>query len=120
LPGYFLFGVSQWNVERIKRDGNKIALPVTDGYQNNFLKEAIKQIEFDKAKTVFAAETNQNDIINPWLDAETFKLTSIKEDSQTAQNVTIADVQRVLEKSQKEAVAYILVFTGEKQVVSNE
>ena len=120
LPGYFLFGVSQWNVERIKRDGNKIALPVTDGYQNNFLKEAIKQIEFDKAKTVFAAETNQNDIINPWLDAETFKLTSIKEDSQNAQNVTIADVQRVLEKSQKEAVAYILVFTGEKQVVSNE
>ena len=120
LPGYFVFGVSQWNVEGIKREGNKIAMPVTDGYQNNFLKEPIKQNEFDQAKTAFAAESNQNDRINQWLDADTFKLTSIKDDAQNAQNVTIADVQRVLEKSQKEAVAYVLVFTGEKQAVSNE
>ena len=120
LPGYFIFGVSQWNVEGIRRDGDKIAMPVTDGYQNNFLKEPIKQKEFDQAKTAFAAELNQTDIINPWLDADTFKLTSIKDDAQNAQNVTIADVQRVLEKSQKEAVAYVLVFTGEKQAVSNQ
>ena len=120
LPGYFLFGVSQWNVEGIKRDGDKIALPVTDGYQNNFLKEAIKQNEFGQAKTAFAAESNRNDVINSWLDADTFKLSSVKDDLQNAQNVTIADVQRVLEKSQKEAVAYILVFTGEKQATSNQ
>lgn len=120
LPGYFLFGVSQWNVEGIKRDGDKIALPVTDGYQNNFLKEPIKQPEFEKAKTAFAAESNRNDVINSWLDADTFKLSSVKDDLQNAQNVTIADVQRVLEKSQKEAVAYILVFTGEKQATSNQ
>ncbi len=120
LPGYFVFGVSQWNIEGIRREGNKIALPVTDGYQNNFLKEPIKQSEFDQARTAFAAESNRSDIINQWLDADTFKLTSIKDDAQNAQNVTIADVQRVLEKSQKEAAAYVLVFTGEKQAVSNQ
>lgn len=118
MPGYYIFGVSQWNIEGIKRDGETIALPVINGYQNNFLKDAVKQSEFDKAKA--AAKSNQTEMINSWLDAETYKLTSVKDDLQNSQNVTLADVQRVLEKLQKEPTAYVLVITGEKQAASNK
>lgn len=119
MPGYYIFGVSQWNLEQIKRDGETIALPAIKDYQNNFLKDAVKQAEFDKAKAA-VAKSNQTDLINSWLDAETYKLTSVKDDLQNAQNVTLADVQRVLEKLQKEPAAYVLVFTGEKQSVSTK
>lgn len=114
LPSYFVFGVSEWNLQGIKKDGDKIALPVIDDYQNYFLKAAIKQDEFDKAKNEFVSKMNGTDIVDFWLDADTYKLVSAKTEWQAAQNVTLSDVQRVLEKLQKEAVAFVLVFSGEK------
>ncbi len=114
LPGFFIFGVSEWNLQDIKKDGNKIALPVTDDYQNYFLKAAVKQDEFDKSKNEFVSKLNGTDIVDFWLDADTFKLVSAKTEWQTAQNVTISDVQRVLERLRKEAVAFVLIFSGEK------
>jgi len=114
LPGFFVFGVSQWFVDSIKKEGNQISLPVTDGYQENFLKDPVKQEEFDKAKAEFLSALNQTDILDFWLDVDTFKLAPFKTEWQNAQNVSIADSQRVLEKLQKEAVAYILVFSGKK------
>ncbi|MGC2235183.1 MAG: pitrilysin family protein [Pyrinomonadaceae bacterium] len=114
LPGFFVFGVSQWLVDSIKKEGNQISLPMTDGYQNNFLKDAVKQEEFDKAKAEFLSGLNQTDTLNFWLDADTFKLAPLKTEWQNAQNVTIIDAQKVLEKLQKESAAYILVFSGNK------
>jgi hypothetical protein len=51
LPGAVIFGVSDWNLGRIKKEGNVISLPKTDGYQEYFLKEAVKAEEFEKRKT---------------------------------------------------------------------
>lgn len=114
LPSYFIFGVSEWNLQGIKKEGDKIALPATDDYQNYFLKAAVKQDEFDKAKNEFISKMNGTDVVDFWLDADTYKLVSAKTEWQAAQNVTLSDVQRVLEKLQKEAVAFVLVFSGEK------
>jgi predicted Zn-dependent peptidase len=116
LPSYFVFGVSEWNLEGIKRDGDKIVSPVTDDYQNYFLRAAVKQDEFDKAKNEFIFKMNGTDIVDFWLDADTYKFVSAKTEWQAAQNVTLPDVQRVLEKLQKEAVAFVLVFSGEKTI----
>ncbi len=87
---------------------------MTDDYQNYFLKAAVKQDEFDKSKNEFVSKRNGTDVVDFWLDADTFKLVSAKTEWQAAQSVTISDVQRVLERLQKEAVAFVLVFSGEK------
>lgn len=116
LPGFFILGVSEWNVGTVKKVDNKLALPVgVDTYQNNFLKDAVKPEEFEKAKTALAGKIKTPDPLDYWLDAETYKLGSVKDDWQKYQSVTIADVQRVLEKLQKEAVASVLLVSSEKQ-----
>lgn len=119
LPGFFVFGVSDWNVSSIKKQGNQISLPMTDGYQNKFLQDAVKQEEFDKSKNEFLSKLNQTNVSDYWLDVDTYKIASPKTDWQSAQSLTIADVQRVLEKLQKESVAYALVFSGEKSQESS-
>lgn len=113
LPGLFIFGVSDWNLGLIKRSGGAISLPILDDYQNNFLKDAIKTDEFEKAKVAFSAQFNKTDSAEIWLDADTFKLSPVKTDLQNAQNVTITDAQRVLENLKKEAVVTILVFSDD-------
>ena len=122
LPGFIIFGVSEWNVGTVKKVGNQIALPVditTNTYQNNFLKEPVKPEEFEKAKNALAEQIKQPETAEYWLDAETYKLVSVKDDWQKYQSVTQADVQRVLEKFQKESVASVLVVSSEKQSENN-
>ncbi len=115
LPGLIVFGVSDWNVGTVKKVGNQIALPTDmNTYQNNFLKESVKPDEFEKAKNAFAEKMNKHDLLDYWLDADTFKFGSVKDDWQKYQSVSQADVQRVLEKLQKEAVTSVLVVSTEK------
>ena len=109
LPGAVIFGVSDWNLGRIKKDGKTISLPVTDDYQNYFLKEAVKAEEFEKAKSDLTVQTKPTDAADLWLDADTFRFAAPK----TAPNVTLPDVQRVLEKLQKQPAATVLVFAEE-------
>lgn len=115
LPGLIVFGVSDWNVGTVKKVGNQIALPTDmNTYQNNFLKESVKPDEFEKAKNAFAEKMNKHDLLDYWLDADTFKFGSVKDDWQKYQTVSQADVQRVLEKLQKETVTSVLVVSTEK------
>jgi hypothetical protein len=110
LPGLVVFGISGWNKDSIKKVGDAIMLPEVNDYQNNYLKSAVIQAEFEKAKNEYLAEFNKIRTDDLWLDADTFKLSPVKIEWQNAQNVTLADVQRVLERLQKEPVATILVF----------
>ncbi|HEX8735208.1 MAG TPA: pitrilysin family protein [Pyrinomonadaceae bacterium] len=119
LPGLLVFGVSEWNLGLIKKDGNTIALPNMDGYQNYFLKDAVKPEEFEKAKSEFLAEFSRTSQTDFWLDADTFKLSAPKTELQTAQNITIADAQKVLERLRKEPVAMILLFSDDASSVKS-
>ncbi len=115
LPGLIVFRLSQWNLGTIKKIGNQIALPEgTNSYQNNFLKEPVKAAEFEKAKNSLNSKSTEVKPPDYWLDAETYKLVSVKDDWQKYQSVALVDVQRVLEKLQKEAVAAVLVVSSEK------
>lgn len=116
LPGVVVFGVSDWNIGRIKKEGNMISLPKTDGYQEYFLKEPIKPEEFEKAKSELAAETGKQEAADLWLDADTFRFAMPK----TAPSATITDVQRVLEKLQKQPAATVLVFAEEAARAVNQ
>jgi hypothetical protein len=78
----------------------------TDKTASNTEKEenrkAIKPEEFEKAKADLLNELNQKNIADWWLDVDTFKLVSVKDELQKANTMTLADVQRVFEKTQKE------------------
>jgi len=113
LPGLVVFGFSDWKTDAIKIEGDSLALPEINDYQNNYLQNAVAQTEFDRAKSEFSAELNRIKTEDFWLDAETYKLAPVKTEWQNAQKVTLADVQRVLEKIKKEPVASVLVFKGE-------
>ena len=118
LPGLYLFGVSGWKLGMIRRQGNTIALPVIDGYQENFLKQAITPGEFDAVNSEWIAGLNPDNFSELWLDADTFKLGAVSKEIENAKNVKIGNVQKVLEKLQKESFAFILVFAGETPAAS--
>jgi zinc protease len=116
LPGVIVLGVSEWNAGTIRKVGDQVTLPAEiNSYQNNFLKDAVKADEFEKAKSALAEKMKQTNALDYWLDAETYRLVSVKDDWQKYQSVTQTDVQRVLERLQKEAVASVLLVSTEKQ-----
>lgn len=115
LPGFFIFGISDWNVGTVKKVGDRIALPDDmDTFQNNFLKTPVTEDEFRSSRGSLHTKYLQPDPVDYWLDAQTYNLVSVKDDWQIFQNTTQADVQRVLERLQKEAPAAVLVVTSEK------
>lgn len=120
LPGSYVFGVSGWHLGRIKQDGNTISLPVTDGYQNDFLKDAVTQEEFDAVNREWIARLNPANIAELWLDADTYKLGPVLKEEASAKNIALADVQRVLEKLRKQPFAFVLVFSGESSATSSK
>ena len=74
----------------------------------------ISQNDFDTAKNKVIAELNQkiqsaDDSMNLWLDVDTYKLASVKDESQKANNVTLADVQRVADNLSKLPFAAVRV-----------
>lgn len=119
LAGSYVFGVSGWNLGRIKKEGSTIALPVTDGYQNEYLKDAVSQDEFDTVNRMWIAALRPDNIAELWLDADTYKLAGpVPKEELNAKSVKLADVQRVLEKLRKEPFAFVLVFSGEPSAIS--
>ena len=74
----------------------------------------ISQSDFDSAKSKIIAELNQKtsnvgNLADLWLDVDTYKLGSVKDDLQKANNVTLTDVQRVAESLQKQPIVTVTV-----------
>jgi hypothetical protein len=107
LPGFFIFGISEWDAGTVKPE--EMA-----GYRNNFLKAAVTAEEFQTGKNDLNTKYKQPDLPDYWLDSQTYNFASVKNDWANFQSVSQTDVQRVLEKLQKAAVASVLVVSGEK------
>jgi zinc protease len=112
LPGSYVLGVSDWNVGKLRREGGVVAVPVTDMYQEEYLKAPIAPAEFETAHRESLAEFQAANPADLWLDADTFKLPDAANQSSLAAGVRITDVQRVLERLQKEPFAYVLVYAA--------
>jgi predicted Zn-dependent peptidase len=73
-------------------------------------KYLIKQDEFEKAKANILAEMNQKNLTDFWLDVETYKLISVKDQIQKANDVKIEDVQIVLDRLKKQPAVIVSVI----------
>lgn len=80
----------------------------------------IKTEEFAAAKELTLNESRQKNAADYWLDVDTYKIASVKADAQTAQDVALADVQRVAERIRKEPMAMILMLREEKTSAPND
>ncbi|HEX8247952.1 MAG TPA: pitrilysin family protein [Pyrinomonadaceae bacterium] len=116
LRGYVVLRVSEWHVETVQAQGNNIPLP-GDFFETvgNLLKTEIKAEEFSRAQAEIAVERARQNSADVWLDVDTFKLTSASAELQSVKNLTIGDVQRVVERWKKEPVATVLLATQTKQ-----
>lgn len=79
----------------------------------------ITQSDFDSTKTKVIADLNQkmlnvNDLSDLWLDVDTYKLVSVKDELQKASNVTLADIQRVAENLQKQPFVTVIIKKSEE------
>ncbi len=115
LPSLVVLKFSDWNVGTLKIEGENATLPPnffeTVG---NLLKTEIKTDEFERAKSEIVAERNKINSADLWLDVDTFKLVSVKDEMQKPSNITIADVQKVVERWKKEFVVAALVVSKSK------
>jgi hypothetical protein len=115
LPGFVMFRYPNWNVGMIKIEGDKAAIPAdTFTFVGDLLKPNVEAAEFETAKNEFLSETGKQNLIDLWLDVDTFKLVSVKDEQQKINNIAIADAQRVLERWRKEPVVTSLVVSSPK------
>ncbi len=97
LPGIMIFGVSG------------LKAPENKSLMSDILSKPVSADEFSRSKTQIAGKyvlSNQADL---WLDIDTYKLGSPKEETQKAQAVTIADVSRVAENIKNQPLVSVLV-----------
>jgi len=102
LRGMIVWGVS-FDDEKTKTENSQIKNP----------KEVTAE-EFTKAKNDLLSEINQKNMIDWWLDVDTFKLTSVKDEMQRITGLTIEEVNQFAAKSQKEPSVTIF-FEQSKQ-----
>jgi zinc protease len=115
LPGLITFGVNDWNLGTVKKQENQISLPMDlDKTVSNLFKETLTAEEFNSAKTQVLSKFNADKVSDFWLDVETYRLKSFKDDYNSAQNVTLEDVKKVAEKFKNEPVASVLLFQNPK------
>lgn len=93
LPGVIIFGYTA-QAESGKNE-NIVTLIMTGN---------ITEQEFAKAKSEFLSGFNQNDLMENWLNVDTYKLASVKDEMQRASGITLAEVNQVLEKLRKQPV----------------
>ena len=113
LPGMFTMSLTAFNIQMSSVSQMSKAL------FNATFNPPIKPEEFAAAKEVITGETNRKDVVDYWLDVDTYKIISVKSDAQTAQNVTLVDVQRVAERIRKEPMVTVLVLREKNMPASN-
>jgi zinc protease len=92
LPGVIVVGLSNLPME------NGASTAKTENIAANLVSGKITVDEFEKAKTEVLTEVNQQPPAEIWLDVDTYRLASVKDDFQKISGVTINEVQAVAEK----------------------
>ena len=113
LKGSVIISYSKWNPGMIQKSGDQVSLPMTDSTVKDLLDKPISEAEFSAAGSNLFPATNDA-LIDLWLDVDTFKLSSVKDELKNSQSVTLADVNKLAEVWKKEPLAQILVFGDSK------
>ena len=114
LPGIIIFGYTSQPKPIIA------ASDKNENIVNLILRTSVTAEEFNRAKSEFLNEFNQTDTAEIWLDYETYKLTSVKDEIAKAGSVTIADVNRVAERLRKEPVIAVSVMKAAEETAETQ
>lgn len=114
LPGTFLFGISDIRSDSVPANGERVeAIEML----MHILNEKVTEAEFRSSRDAVLANYAEIDPATLWLDADTYRIGSVKGDQAKFRNVTIADVQRVADKIKTSPMATILVVSPKKEEI---
>ncbi|HKP68559.1 MAG TPA: insulinase family protein [Pyrinomonadaceae bacterium] len=68
--------------------------------------------EVSRMRASVQGDYDKRSLADKWLDADTYKLTSVTDDATTLQNIRLADVQRVAERLSKNPEVTVIVKQG--------
>lgn len=111
LPGMMLLSVSATDAAALAQT-NKTLI-------ESYFSQPISDSEFMQAKNHLLNETNKKDVAEMWLDADTYKLDSVKTDLQALQNITAADVNKLIERLKKEPSVTVLMIQNAPMATPN-
>lgn len=104
LPGMILFRF--WGAA-----SNNTAMPKIEATDlvARTLATNVADAEFSNARSTFASNWNMRDNAENWLDLDTFKTDAVAKEQEKISSVSLADLQRVLARIQKQPVVSVLV-----------
>ena len=106
LPGLIIVGISNVSLEAESALGMIVFRG--ENLAGILASEKISTEEFEKARNEAVSEINQKNLADLWLDIDTFKLATVKDEFQKINNISITDVQRIAERFTKEPTVTIL------------
>lgn len=115
LPGMVLVRFSNWKPEPADNKTDPMVLPPA---ADNLFKGTVSADEFNSAKSVVLARFANETISELWLDVDTFRLDSFRNDYQRAQNVKLEDVAALAANWAKQPIASVLLVS--KSMTSGE
>ncbi len=116
LPSMIITGVSNLSDEVLMK--NETAKTAKELFGNKLFGE-VTAAEFEQTRTKILAEIEKKPVQEKWLDVETFKLNSVKEEIQNLNAVTLADVQRVSERLSKQPFVTVVLAKTITNVPTN-
>ncbi len=84
----------------------------SDNYIQTITAKMISQPEFEQAKSKALATLAIKNAADWWLDADTYNLGSVAKDQMNFQNATLADVESLRNKLNKQSVATVVIVSG--------
>lgn len=110
LPGVIVAGFSRIQSGITAAVTSEQPKPASNDIIASALSEKITDPEFAYARSAAAAEFNKTDLATRWLDADTYKLQSVKADQAAFDAVSIADVQTFAERLKLQPVASVVLL----------
>ncbi len=106
LPGSVVFGVRNWAPNDAVRSSDEASALL-----KSVIEPAISQAEFDAAKKDFLAKYNGRDLLDAWLDVDTYKLRSVKDEAAAFDKTSLKDVQAFADELKTRSFAKVLLAT---------
>ena len=100
--------------------GGKPVVVTSASSNENGIKPQIKAEEFEKAKAEILANLNQKSPADLWFDVSTYKLVSVKDEFQRANDVRLEDVQRVSNKIDAQPKVTVIVAKTTETTSTNK
>ncbi|MGH9948538.1 MAG: M16 family metallopeptidase [Pyrinomonadaceae bacterium] len=111
LPGVLIFGISNIRSEMTTSVTTEKPKFEANDMMSAVLNDKITDAEFSVGKLAATTDYNKQDSAARWLDADTYKLASVKADQEAFAKLSLADVQRIADRLKQQPVASVLLLS---------